>query len=80
MRGMGEYCLFFFPFPGFVKEVSWWLTEICRIAYMINENSIQFNVVSKGLGCERMSFYLNEAAGDIRDLMLQTLETPKAKL
>lgn len=50
------------------------------IAYMINENSIQFNVVSKGLGSERMSFYLNEAAGDIRDLLLPTLESPKAKL
>ncbi|KFY58572.1 hypothetical protein V497_04755 [Pseudogymnoascus sp. VKM F-4516 (FW-969)] len=50
------------------------------IAYMINENSLQFNVVSKGLGSERMSFYLNEAAGDIRDLMLPTLEAPKAKL
>ncbi|KAH7084162.1 acyltransferase ChoActase/COT/CPT [Paraphoma chrysanthemicola] len=50
------------------------------IAYMINENSIQFNVVSKGLGSEKMSFYLNEAAGDIRDLMLPTLEAPKAKL
>jgi carnitine O-acetyltransferase len=47
---------------------------------MINENSIQFNVVSKGLGCERMSFYLSEAAGDIRDVMLQTLEQPKSKL
>jgi carnitine O-acetyltransferase len=50
------------------------------IAYMINENSIQFNVVSKGLGSERMSFYLNEAAGDIRDLLLPTLEALKAKL
>ncbi|KAF2262195.1 acyltransferase ChoActase/COT/CPT [Lojkania enalia] len=50
------------------------------IAYMINENSIQFNVCSKGLGSEKMSFYLNEAAGDIRDLMLPTLEPPKAKL
>ncbi|TVY25362.1 Carnitine O-acetyltransferase, mitochondrial [Lachnellula hyalina] len=50
------------------------------IAYMINENSIQFNVVSKGLGSERMSFYLNEAAGDIRDLLLPTLEPAKAKL
>lgn len=47
---------------------------------MINENSIQWNVVSKGLGSERMSFYLNEAAGDIRDLMLATLEAPKPKL
>jgi len=42
--------------------------------------SIQFNVVSKGLGSERMSFYLNEAAGDIRDLLIPTLEAPKAKL
>ncbi|APA08397.1 hypothetical protein sscle_03g031670 [Sclerotinia sclerotiorum 1980 UF-70] len=50
------------------------------IAYMINENSIQFNVVSKGLGSERMSFYLNEAAGDIRDLLIPTLEPAKAKL
>ncbi|KAG8630300.1 hypothetical protein KVT40_001919 [Elsinoe batatas] len=49
------------------------------IAYMINENSIQFNIVSKHLGVERMSHFLNEAAGDIRDLMLPTIET-KAKL
>lgn len=42
--------------------------------------SIQFNVVSKGLGSERMSFYLNEAAEDIRDLLLLTLEPAKAKL
>ncbi|KAK5121570.1 hypothetical protein LTR85_004742 [Meristemomyces frigidus] len=49
------------------------------IAYMINENSIQFNIVSKNLGCERMAFYLNEAAGDIRDILLPELET-KAKL
>ncbi|KAF1952371.1 acyltransferase ChoActase/COT/CPT [Byssothecium circinans] len=50
------------------------------IAYMINENSIQFNVCSKGLGSDKMSFYLSEAAGDIRDIMLPTLEAPKAKL
>jgi len=50
------------------------------IAYMINENSIQFNIVSKGLGSERMSFYLNEAAGDIRDILLPTLDAPKTKL
>ena len=42
--------------------------------------SLQFNVVSKGLGSERMSFYLNEAAGDIRDILMPTLEAPKAKL
>ena len=42
--------------------------------------SIQFNIVSKGLGSERMSFWLNEAAGDIRDLLLPMTEGPKAKL
>ncbi|KAI9639949.1 Carnitine O-acetyltransferase mitochondrial [Ciborinia camelliae] len=50
------------------------------IAYMINENSLQFNIVSKGLGSERMSFYLNEAAGDLRDLLVPTLDGAKAKL
>ncbi|KAI5466542.1 acyltransferase ChoActase/COT/CPT [Mariannaea sp. PMI_226] len=50
------------------------------IAYMINENSLNFNVVSKGLGSDRMSYYLNEAAGDMRDMLLPTIEPPKAKL
>lgn len=48
---------------------------------MINENSIQFNIVSKHLGCDRMSHYLNEAAGDIRDMMMSSLkDNIKAKL
>jgi hypothetical protein len=51
-----------------------------RIAYMINENTIQFNIVSKHLGCERMAFFLNEAAGDIRDMMSATMPKDKAKL
>jgi carnitine O-acetyltransferase len=42
--------------------------------------SIQFNIVSKKLGCERMSFYLGEAASDIRDMLLPSLEPAKAKL
>ncbi|OIW28471.1 acyltransferase ChoActase/COT/CPT [Coniochaeta ligniaria NRRL 30616] len=50
------------------------------IAYMINENSINFNIVSKGLGSSKMSYYLNEAASDMRELMTPTLEAPKAKL
>ncbi|EWC43506.1 hypothetical protein DRE_07506 [Drechslerella stenobrocha 248] len=50
------------------------------IAYMINENSIQFNVVSKKLGAERMSFYLRDAADDIRALMEPELIAPAAKL
>lgn len=47
---------------------------------MCERDSIQFNIVSKGLGSERMSFYLNEAAGDLRDLLLPSIEAPKAKL
>ncbi len=43
-------------------------------------SSIQFNIVSKGLGSERMSFWLNEAANEMRDLLLPTTEAPKAKL
>ncbi|KAL1954409.1 hypothetical protein VTO42DRAFT_1224 [Malbranchea cinnamomea] len=52
------------------------------IAYMINENSLQFNIVSKRLGTERMSFYLNEAACEVRDLLMPDLlaEQEKAKL
>ena len=43
-------------------------------------NSINFNIVSKGLGSQKMSYYLREAADDIRDVLLPTLEAPKAKL
>ncbi len=34
-----------------------------HIRHILTVHSIQFNIVSKGLGSERMSFYLNEAAG-----------------
>lgn len=44
------------------------------------DHSIQFNIVSKCLGCDRFSFWLNEAAGEIRDLLLPTIESAKAKL
>jgi carnitine O-acetyltransferase len=42
--------------------------------------SINFNIVSKNLGSDRMSYYLNEAAGDMRDLLIHSLEAPKSKL
>lgn len=42
--------------------------------------SLQFNIVSKHLGAERMSHFLAEAAGDVRDLLLPSLEASKAKL
>lgn len=61
-----------FPRSRFRTRV---MTDFLRDIY-----SIQFNIVSKGLGSERMSFYLNEAAGDIRDLLLPGIEGPKAKL
>ncbi|KKA27106.1 hypothetical protein TD95_001121 [Thielaviopsis punctulata] len=50
------------------------------IAYMINENSLNFNIVSKKLGSAKMSYYLNEAADDMRALLMPTLAPPKAKL
>lgn len=56
------------------------LASILSLNTALTMYSLQFNIVSKGLGSERMSFYLNEAAGDIRDLLLPTLEAPKAKL
>lgn len=42
--------------------------------------SINFNVVSKGLGNQRMAHYLTEAASEIRDMLIPTLEQEKAKL
>jgi len=45
-----------------------------------DDNSIQFNIVSKNLGCDRMSFFLNEAANDLREIMTPTLGGDKAKL
>ena len=43
-------------------------------------HSLNFNIVSKGQGSNKMSHYLNEAAGEMRDLLMPTLEAPKAKL
>ena len=51
-----------------------------RVRRRLTICSIQFNVVSKHLGCDRMSFFLNEAAGDVREMLLPSLEAPKAKL
>ncbi|PHH74084.1 hypothetical protein CDD80_3327 [Ophiocordyceps camponoti-rufipedis] len=50
------------------------------IAYMINENSINFNIVSKHLGSDRMSHYINEAAEDMRGLFHSGSSQPRAKL
>lgn len=50
------------------------------IAYMINESNLQFNIVSKKLGADKMHFYLTDAANDMREMMESELEAAKAKL
>ncbi|OLL23497.1 Carnitine O-acetyltransferase, mitochondrial [Neolecta irregularis DAH-3] len=48
------------------------------IAYMINEDSINFNIVSKHLDNHRMQFYLKDAADELR-VMFQSEMLKKAK-
>ncbi|KAG0632848.1 hypothetical protein HOY80DRAFT_1019223 [Tuber brumale] len=43
-------------------------------ASMINENNLQFNIVSKKQGCERVQFYLTDSANDMRELMESEFE------
>ncbi|OJJ80544.1 carnitine O-acetyltransferase CAT2 [Aspergillus glaucus CBS 516.65] len=52
------------------------------IAYMVNENSLNFNIICKRIGANRMSYYLSEAANDLRDLLMPDLaaQAEKAKL
>ena len=47
-----------------------------------NNNSLNFNIVCKRIGANRMSYYLSEAANDLRDLLMPDLaaEAEKAKL
>lgn len=47
------------------------------LAYMINENSIQVNVVSKKLGVERLRYCLEEAADQLRDVFMTELDKSK---
>jgi carnitine O-acetyltransferase len=44
--------------------------------------SLNFNIVSKRLGAHRMSYFLNEAASELRDLLMPDLaaQAEKAKL
>ena len=50
------------------------------IAYMINGDSINFNIVSRHLGCDKMQHYLREAADEMREVLETELSSPKAKL
>ena len=63
------------------------ISKSARVVWVLGRNgkltfvhSLQFNIVSKCLGAERMSFYLNEAAGDVRDMLMPGLGPEKAKL
>lgn len=49
------------------------------MVHIINENRVQFSIINKHLGCERLASFQNEAAGDIREIALPTLEL-RAKL
>lgn len=44
--------------------------------------SLNFNIVCKRIGAERMSYYLNEAASDLRDMLMPDLaaQSEKAKM
>lgn len=47
-----------------------------------NNPSLNFNIVCKRLGAQRMSHYINEAASELRDLLMPDLvaQSEKAKL
>ncbi|RDW84199.1 choline/carnitine O-acyltransferase [Aspergillus mulundensis] len=49
------------------------------VAYMINENWLNFNIVSKGPDCDRMRYYLREAAEEMHYLLKETI-APEVKL
>jgi len=44
------------------------------IAYMINNNSLNFNVVSKKLGAEKLAYFLREAADEMADVFSSEIE------
>lgn len=46
---------------------------------MINEENINFNIVCKKLGADKMSFYLGVAADEMREVMMSELVNDKAK-
>ena len=50
------------------------------IKLLTRYDSLHINVVSKGLGNERMVHYIYEAANDMRAMLEPDLESEKAKL
>ncbi|KAJ2996808.1 Carnitine O-acetyltransferase mitochondrial [Globomyces sp. JEL0801] len=54
--------------------------KLLGIAYMVKNNSLQFNVVSKFLKNEYMQTYFHEALNEMREVFAITAPPPKAKL
>lgn len=63
-----------------INENRFVLSPFQAIQKADRDYSLNFNIVSKGIGSQKMSYYLNEAASDMRDLLTPTLEPAKSKL
>lgn len=68
-----RYVLFPFPFFGYIYMYGTSANDC---------SSLNFNIVCKRLGAERMSYYINEAASEMRELLMPDLaaQPEKAKL
>ena len=66
--------------PPFSSSLQGFCQPTANVIPPRGTGRIQFNIVSKRLGVERMSFYLNEAAMEIAELLRPGLEVVKAKL
>lgn len=53
-----------------------------QLSTVLIPSSLNFNIVCKRLGAARMSYYVNEAANEVRDLLMPDLaaQAEKAKL
>ncbi|KAJ3057991.1 Carnitine O-acetyltransferase mitochondrial, partial [Quaeritorhiza haematococci] len=49
------------------------------VAYMVKENSFQFNLVSQKLGAERFRHYFHEALGEMREVFEASVPVPQVK-
>lgn len=57
-------------------------SSLGSVGWNANNPSLNFNIVCKRIGANRMSYYLSEAANDLRDLLMPDLaaQAEKAKL
>jgi carnitine O-acetyltransferase len=52
---------------------------IFSLCHLLTSLSLNFNIVCKRIGAERMSHYLNEAATELRDLLMPDLAAQPEK-